>query len=225
MDWIKRLNSAINYIEENIMDAIDMEKVAKIAGCSSYHFQRMFAYMAEMSTSEYIRKRKMSLAAVDIINGEKVIDVAIKFGYDSPTAFNRAFKSIHNIAPSRMKEDGVMVKAFPPIHFQISIKGDREMNYRIVKKEAFKIVGISEPLEKELEKNFEIVPGMWERAAMDGTISSLAPLMNTELEARIVREWLPTSGYEYANAPDIEVYINADPQNAIFEVWIPVIRK
>ncbi len=155
------------------------------------------------------------------------------------------------------------------------------MNYRIVKKEAFKIVGVSEPLEKEIEKNFEIVPGMWGKAVTDGTISSLMPLMNTELkgllgvsscidetdwryyiavattaetpqgfdelkipectwavfygegnstsiqelEVRIVREWLPTSGYEYGNAPDIEVYLNPDPQNAVFEVWIPVIRK
>lgn len=118
--------------------------------------------MTEVPISEYIRKRKMSLAAVDIINGQKVIDVAIKYGYESPTAFNRAFKSIHNIAPSKMKEDGVVVKAFPPIHFQISIKGDSEMNYRIIKKEAFKIIGISAPLEKELEKNFQIVPKMWE---------------------------------------------------------------
>ncbi len=121
MDWIKRLNSAVNYIEENIADTIDMEKVAKIAGCSSYHFQRMFTYMAEVPLSEYVRKRKMSLAAVEIMNGDKVIDVALKYGYDSPTSFNRAFKSIHNIAPSKMKEDGVMVKAFPPIHFQILI--------------------------------------------------------------------------------------------------------
>ncbi|MFA9467013.1 MAG: GyrI-like domain-containing protein [Velocimicrobium sp.] len=281
MDWIKRLNSAMNYIEENITDSMDMENVSKIAGCSSYHFQRMFVYMTEVPISEYIRKRKMSLAAVDIMNGEKVIDVAIKYGYESPTAFNRAFKSIHNIAPSKMKEDGVVVKAFPPIHFQISIKGDSEMNYRIIKKEAFKIIGISAPLEKELEKNFQIVPKMWGKCATDGTIPALLPFMDTdlkgllgvsscnketdwkyyiavattketpeqfdelqipactwavfsgegkntaiqELEARIVREWLPTSGYEYANAPDIEVYLNPDPENATFEVWIPVIRK
>lgn len=282
MDWIKRLNSAINYMEEHMEEEIDIDKVAAIAACSSYHFQRMFAYMAEVPLSEYIRRRRMSLAATELLKNEsKVIDTALKYGYDSPTAFNRAFKSVHGIAPSKIREEGALIKAYPPIHFHITIKGESEMNYRIVKKEAFKIIGISMPLEKELEKNFEIVPKMWGRASTDGTIEALLKMMNSEpkgilgvsscgsleewkyyiavasnldvpegfeefevpeatwaifsgegksisiqeLEERIVREWLPTSGYEYANAPDVEVYFNADPENAIYEVWIPVIKR
>ena len=81
--------------------------------------------------------------------------------------FNRAFKEIHGIAPSRISEQGVSIKSYPPIHFHISVKGECEMNYRIVKKEAFRIVGISVGLEKELEKNLEKVPQMWSRAHMD----------------------------------------------------------
>lgn len=123
MEWISRLNSAINYIEEHIQDELDMEKVGSIAGCTSYHFQRMFAYMSNVPLSEYIRRRRMSLAAVDLLSGEKVIDVAVKYGYESPTAFNRAFKNIHGIAPSKISEEGVAVKSFPPIHFHITIKG------------------------------------------------------------------------------------------------------
>ena len=145
MEWISRLNSAINYIEEHIQDELDMEKVGSIAGCTSYHFQRMFAYMSNVPLSEYIRRRRMSLAAVDLLSGEKVIDVAVKYGYESPTAFNRAFKNIHGVAPSKISEEGVSVKSFPPIHFHITIKGECEMNYRIVKKEAFRIVGIIHP--------------------------------------------------------------------------------
>ena len=154
------------------------------------------------------------------------------------------------------------------------------MDYRIEKKEAFRIVGVSAPLEKELEKNFEAVPGAWQNAVMNGTIPKLAEMMNTpvkgllgvsacndeeqwkyfiavastldteqfeeytvpaatwavfpgsgsnlsiqELEQRIVTEWLPTSGYEYANAPDVELYLNPDPQNVQYEVWIPVVKK
>lgn len=130
MDWMNRLNSAINYMEEHMEQEIDMEKVASIAGCSSYHFQRMFAYMANVPLSEYIRKRKMSLAAADLLQEEnKVIDIALKYGYDSPTAFNRAFKSVHGVAPSKIKEDGIAIKAYPPIHFHITIKGEEEMNY------------------------------------------------------------------------------------------------
>ncbi len=106
MEWIERLNKAVNYIEENITETIDMEEVSKIAYCSSYHFQRIFAYIADIPLSEYIRRRRMSLAAVDLQSGtEKVIDISLKYGYDSPTAFNRAFKSVHGIAPSQARED------------------------------------------------------------------------------------------------------------------------
>lgn len=104
MEWIERLNQAINYMEEHLTEQVDYEELGRIAGCSSYHFQRMFSYMAGMPLSEYIRKRKMSLAAVDLQGGKiKIIDAAEKYGYSSPTAFNRAFQSIHGIAPSAIK--------------------------------------------------------------------------------------------------------------------------
>lgn len=281
MEWIKRLNSAINYIEEHLCDAVNYDEIAKLACCSTYHFQRMFAYMADTTLSEYIRRRRMSRAAADLQDGSrKIIDIALKYGYDSPTAFNRAFKSVHGVAPSRIKTDGVSIKAFPPISFKITIKGAQQMEYKIENKDAFRIVGISEPLHREMEKNFEAVPKMWAKAATDGTIAKLAGMMNSEpmgvlgvsicndenwryfiavasnseidntleehivpaatwaifsgcgegrsiqeLEKRIITEWLPTSGYEYANAPDIEVYLNDDPQNAQYEVWIPVVKK
>lgn len=282
MEWIERLNSAINYIEENLTDEIDFDEISKIALCSSYHFQRMFAYMADVPLSEYIRRRKMSRAAVDLQDeNNKVIDVSLKYGYDSPTAFNRAFQRIHGIPPSEVRRSRSSLKAYPPISFKISIKGDSAMDYRIEKKEAFRIVGVSAPLEKEIEKNFEVVPAMWGQAAQNGTIEKLVTMMDgdlkgllgvsscneefdwkyyiavasnqaveieleefmvpeatwaifsgkgtnlsiQELERRIVTEWLPTSGYEYGNAPDIEVYISTNPENAVYEVWIPVVKK
>ena len=281
MEWIERLNLAITYIEEHLRDDIDYEQLGKIACCSTYHFQRMFTYMAGIPLSEYIRRRKMSLAAVELQSGgKKIIDVAGEYGYQSPTAFNRAFQSVHGVAPSAVKNEGVSVKSFPPITFKITVKGVEEMNYRIEKKDAFRIIGVSQPLVKEIEKNFAVVPQMWQEAALNGTIQRLAGMMDTapmgllgvsacndveqwkyfiavsstkettefeeyiipaatwaifagagtnqtmqELEQRIVTEWLPTSGYEYANAPDVEVYLNADPQNAQYEVWIPVIKK
>lgn len=281
MEWIIRLNKAVNYIEEHLTENIDIEEVARIACCSSYHFQRMFAYMSDMTLSEYIRKRKMSLAAAALLDPQsKVIDVGMTYGYTSPTAFNRAFKGIHGITPSAVK-DGHMIKAFPPISFKMVIKGADEMNYRIEKKEAFRVVGVSEPLHKEIEKNFEIVPKMWQKASADGTVMKLLSMMENEpkgmlgvsacndaefwryyiavasdqpidegleayeipactwaifhgkgtpksiqvLEKRIVTEWLPTSGYEYDDAPDIEVFIDNHPTEAAYEVWIPVVRR
>ena len=222
----------------------------------------------------------MSLAAVDLQGGcERIIDIAEKYGYRSPTAFNRAFQSFHGIAPSSVKDGGVAVKSFSPIVFNISVKGATEMNYRIETKESFRIIGISVPLDREIEHNFMVVPKMWQEASTDGTIQKLAGMMNAppmgllgvsvcndeeqwkyfiavsstktsdeleeytvpasiwaifsgtgtnrsiqELEQRIITEWLPTSGYEYANAPDIDVYLNPDPQNTQYEVWIPVVK-
>lgn len=280
MEWVERLNEAADYLEEHLTGQIDPAQLGRIACCSSYHFQRMFAYLAGVPLSEYIRRRRMSRAAVDLQNGEKIIDVALKYGYQSPTAFNRAFRSVHGVAPSAVKDKGVPVRSFPPISFQITIKGAQEMEYRIEEKGAFRIVGISVPLEKEIEKNFAVIPEKWRQIAADGTLARLAGMMNTppmgvlgvstcgddapwryyiavstdrpaeeleeytvpaatwavfcgegtsasiqELERRVVTEWLPTSGYEYGGAPDIEVYLNADPQNARYEVWIPVVRR
>ena len=281
MEWIDRLNSAIRYMEEHLTDEIDYEQLGRIACCSSWHFQRMFSYMAGIPLSEYIRRRKMSLAAVDLLSSDaRIIDIAEKYGYRSPTAFNRAFQSIHGTAPSSVRQEGISVRSFPPITFKITVKGVEEMNYRIETKEAFRIVGVSVPLEKEIEKNFAVIPSKWQEISLNGTLQTLSQMMNQEpmgvlgvstcneeepwryyiavstsleagdyeeytvpaatwaifpgegtnqsiqeLERRIVTEWLPTSGYEYGNAPDIEVYLNPDPQNARYEVWIPVTKK
>ena len=181
MDWIKRLNAAINYIEEHLTDEPDYEQLGRIACCSAYHFQRMFGYMAGTSLSEYLRRRRMSRAAVDLQSGDlKIIDIAAKYGYESPTAFNRAFQSVHGFAPSQAREEGRILSSFPPISFQITIKGAVQMDYRIEKKGAFRIVGLSAPLDQEIEKNFETVPGIWGKAAQDGTIAKLASMMNAQ---------------------------------------------
>ena len=95
MEWIERLNESLLYIEEHLTDEIDYEQLGRIACCSAYHYQRMFTYMAGVTLSEYIRRRKMSLAAVDLQGTDaKVIDIAEKYGYHSPTAFNRAFQGV-----------------------------------------------------------------------------------------------------------------------------------
>lgn len=280
MEWVEGLNRTIRYMEEHLTDEIDYGELAKLACCSSYHYQRMFAYMTGTSLSEYIRRRKMSRAAEDLQAGEKVVDVALKYGYQSPTAFNRAFQSVHGAAPSSVREEGAVVKTFPPLRFTIMIKGAEEMEYRIEKREAFRAIGVSMPIARDMEQNFQVVPQLWDRVAADGTLERLASLMDSqpmgilgicdcpddgqwryyvaaasaqtaegleeftvpaadwavfpgtgsvqsiqELERRILTEWLPDSGYEYGNAPDIEVYLNADPADARYEVWIPVVKK
>ena len=279
MEWIEKLNKTISYIEEHLAEEISYDELAHIACCATYHFQRMFAYMAGIPLSEYIRRRRMSLAAIDLQNGnEKIIDIGMKYGYASPTAFNRAFQSVHGIAPSIAKKGGTTIKSYPPISFKLTVKGVEELSYRIETKDSFHIVGVSFPLDKEIENNFIAVPQMWQNAAINGTFEKITPLMNNqpmgvlgvsvcnnkeewqyfiavsssidtdnsldeyiipactwaifsgigtgisiqELERRIITEWLPTSGYEYDNAPDMEVYLNPDPNNMQYEVWIPI---
>lgn len=279
MEWITRLNQSIDYIEKHLTGEISCEELGKIACCSPYHYQRIFPYLAGVPLSEYIRRRRMSLAAVDLQGGgARVIDIALKYGYSSPTAFNRAFQSVHGIAPSMVRKEGVSVKSYPPLLFKITVKGVSEMNYRIEKKEAIRIVGVSSPLEKDMEKNYAVVPKMWQDAVEKGTLQKLAGMMDSqprgllgvsacytkddwhyyiavpssktdgeldeyvipaltwavfpgkgscpqavqELEQRIVTEWLPTSGYEYDNGPDVELYLTPDMQNAEFEIWVPV---
>lgn len=110
--------------------------------------------------------------------GKRVTDVALKYGCDSPTAFNRAFRSVHGVTPSSLRKEG-SVRAFPPISFQVSMKGAEPLDYRIETKQAFRIVGISCTLDKEIEKIFSVVPKMWEKAASDGTSVRLAGMTET----------------------------------------------
>ena len=99
MEWVNRLNQSIKYIEDHLTDEIDYKQLGRIACCSTYHYQRMFTYMAGITLAEYIRRRKMSLAAMDLQGGnERIIDIAEKYGYCSPTAFNRAFQAFHGTA-------------------------------------------------------------------------------------------------------------------------------
>ncbi|KRE35285.1 AraC family transcriptional regulator [Paenibacillus sp. Soil522] len=143
MDMLAQLNKALNYIEENLTNPVDYQEVAKIACCSEYHFTRMFSFLAGITLSEYIRRRRLTLAALELSHsGIKVIDVALKYGYTSPDSFTRAFQSMHRVTPSDARSHGQSLKAFPRMTFQLTIKGGNEMNYRIEDKEAFRIVGI-----------------------------------------------------------------------------------
>lgn len=142
MDLLTRMSLALAYVEENLTAEIDHAILAKIACCSSYNFYRMFSFITDISLTEYIRRRKLTLAAIELQSSNiKVIDLALKFGYDSPVSFARAFQALHGVTPSEARAGGVTLKAYPRISFQISIKGEKEMDYRIETKEAFQVFG------------------------------------------------------------------------------------
>lgn len=144
MDWLKGMNRVIAYIEENLAQPIQYESLARIVGCSVYEFSRIFSFMAGMSVSEYIRCRRLSQAVFDIQNGnEKIIDIALKYCYESPTAFTRAFKELHGTTPLGARKTNVSLKTYPPITFVLTIKGVNAMNFRIEEKGSFQIAGLA----------------------------------------------------------------------------------
>ena len=282
MEWMERLNRSVDYLEDHLEEQIDVEQAARIACCSVYHYQRMFSYIAGVSLGEYIRRRRMTRAAVSLLGSDvRIIDLALTFGYESPTAFSRAFQSVHGVAPSQVRRQGVRLKSFPRMTFLISIQGDVEMNFRIETKEAFRIVGVREHMLLDVQENFARVPQFWAETVHSGRFGAIAGLNNCppegvlgvstcmngvdfdyfiatatdlpvasdmeeflvpeatwavfecigpmpgaiqELQKQIISQWLPASGFEYADAPDIEVYPQGDPTDPAYrsEVWLPV---
>jgi AraC family transcriptional regulator len=117
VDSLERMNKALAYIEENLGDEIDFQQVERVALCSEYHFRRMFSFLAGVSLSEYIRRRRLTLAAFELLHRDlRVIDLALKYGYRSPDAFTRAFASIHGVTPAeaRSREQPLNWKYRPP---------------------------------------------------------------------------------------------------------------
>lgn len=144
MDNLKDLNDALEYIEEHLLDEIDLNQVDRIAGCSNYHFQRMFTYLAQISLHEYIKRRRLSLAAIDCINtNERILDIALKYGYQSNDSFTRAFVGFHGNTPSYLRKHKIQVISYPKLSFQLTVKGNSVMKVSIVEKGAFNLIGIS----------------------------------------------------------------------------------
>ena len=286
MEWLDKLNKSIEYIEDNLDGEINYEEAARLACCSCYHYQRMFSYIAGVTLSEYIRNRRMTKAAIDLQNGEKVMDVSLKYGYESPTSFNRAFKKVHEVSPSMAQKKGTFLKSYSPISFKLTIKGVEEMKYRIEKKEAFRVVGVQRELTNDFEENSIKVPQLWKEPLENGKLSEIMALMDEnnagapgvlglnacngeekdwkyyiavstdkpiskgmyeytvpastwaifkgqgnmpqaiqDVEKRVLTEWLPTSGYEFDQCINIEVYLDDKKEDSNFEVWLSIKNK
>jgi len=180
MNSLKNMNDALSFIEENLANRIDSHEVAKRALCSEYHFKRMFSFLAGVPLSEYIRRRRLTLAAFELSDSNvRIIDLAIKYGYKSPDSFTRAFHNLHGITPSEARNHGHTIKAYPRMTFQLSIKGGKEMNYRLEEKEAFRIIGVKKRVPILFNGVNPEIASMWE-SLEDETINKLKRLSNVE---------------------------------------------
>lgn len=142
MDWITGIQRAVDYVEEHLTEEIDYEKVAAESFSSSYHFQRVFGILCGFTLGEYIRSRRLSLAGVELATGHgKVIDIALKYGYENPDSFAKAFQKFHGITPSAARTGGRNLRFFSRLVLKISLEGGKDMNYRIEEKAEMILTG------------------------------------------------------------------------------------
>ena len=296
MDWNIRIRHAIDYIEDNLTETIDYEEVAKKCYSSSYHFQRVFSILCGFTLGEYIRNRRLTLAANELISTDiKIIDLALKYGYESPDSFANAFCKFHGVLPSHARNNGSNLKSFSRLVLKLSLEGGSTMNYRIEEKEKMTLTGFKkhftgipgerEEQEKEfylktralqyilkglkgdLETNYDVITNIDDEgydfyianeisqfyrnnlkdenvlgeefskyfenieipkctyAVFETERCEYPTVVFLDLRKQIASEWLPNSGYQLANAPEIVVthwYKGENRSKRYRELWIPI---
>lgn len=144
MGWVECVGEAISYIEDNITEELTIEIIAKQALLSPFYFQKGFTMLCGLTVGEYIRRRRLTLAGSELVsNDEKIIDIALKYGYDSPDSFTKAFTRFHGVTPTAVRKDGVMIKSFASLKIKFILEGGYIMDYKILKKDAFTVIGVS----------------------------------------------------------------------------------
>ncbi len=144
MGWVECIGEAIGYIEDNITGELTVEKIAKQVSVSPFYFQKGFAMLCGFTVGEYVRERRLALAGSELVStDEKVIDIALKYGYDSPDSFTKAFTRFHGVTPTAVRKGGALIKSFAPLKIKFTLEGGYAMNYRIMKKDSFTVMGAS----------------------------------------------------------------------------------
>lgn len=282
MTWVKSLQAAIDYMEDHLLDDLSMKSIAQHANFSVFHFQRTFSILTDISVGEYVRRRRLTLAAYELKRSNiKVIDLAYKYGYETPEAFSKAFRRQHGVSPTEARKYTGKLKSYNRLVVQVNLKGAEPMNYKIVERDAFKVVGVKREYSLINEQNLVGIPKMWDEVHANGTIDLLVRLNNSPIKGvlgvcvdksskaidywigaaiegdvpeglsvleipvskwavfevhgpmpdamqkvwkQIYTEWFPSSSYEYAGTPELEVYSDEDPSSPDLysEIWIPV---
>ncbi len=163
MDWPERLGAAIDCIEADLSGELDLAEAARRAACSPFYFQRLFSIVTGMTVGEYVRRRRLTLAAAELASGNaKVIDVALKYGYDSPDAFTRAFRALHGVTPRAAREPGVALAACPRVSFHVELKGGNDMDYKLIEKPGFEVALTTRRFTTQSDRNFRDIPRWWQ---------------------------------------------------------------
>ncbi|KRF59559.1 AraC family transcriptional regulator [Bacillus sp. Soil768D1] len=286
MGWVESIQKAINYMEEHLLDDLTIESISRQANASAFHFQRTFTILTDISVGEYVRRRRLTLAAQEISRTNcKIIDLAYKYGYDTPEAFSKAFRRQHGVSPSEARKYIGKLTFYERLVIQVILKGEIPMKYNIIERDSFQLIGIKREFSLVNGENLIGIPKLWNKVNSDGTDDQLGKLNNGQIKGllgvcvdkrileqnetmdywiateydgqvpegyssltipaskwvifevhgpmpdaiqevwkRIFSEWFPTSGYEHAGAPEMEVYTDDDASNPDYysEIWIPV---
>lgn len=171
MNWSESISRAIEYIENNLTNDITIEGISKYSYISSFYFQKGFSMLCGYSISEYIRNRRLSQAGYELIHTDnKIIDIALKYGYDSPDSFTKAFTRFHGSTPTAVR-NGATIKEFAPLKLNVILKGGYTMEYRIEEKEAFRVVGLKDSFKYETAE--QEVPKIWKKFFMKSVFSKI----------------------------------------------------
>lgn len=164
--WVEGFQQSIDFIEENLASSLEIEEIAQIAVLSPFYYQRIFGALCGMTVGEYIRARRMTLAAQELSGTDaKIIDIALKYGYDSPDSFAKAFQKFHGITPSRARQKGAALRSFAPLHIKIALEGGNMLDYRIVEKAPFTVIGIKRRFNSDT--SYQEIPKFWNEWAAD----------------------------------------------------------
>lgn len=160
MNWIESMRNAISYIEENLTNDLSIENIADESFVSSFYFQKGFSMLCGYTVGEYIRNRKLTLAGTELVSTDgKIIDIALKYGYDSPDSFTKAFTRFHGVTPSAVRKDGAKLKSFAPLKIKFSLEGGTIMQYKIEEKSKFTVLGVSRNV--NMENAGTEIPKFW----------------------------------------------------------------
>ncbi|WP_428910795.1 AraC family transcriptional regulator [Niallia sp. Krafla_26] len=283
MALVESLQKAIDYMEEHLLEQISIEDISQHANVSPYHFQRTFMIMTDLSVGDYLRRRRLTLAARELTSTEsKIIDIAYKYGYETPEAFSKAFRKQHGMSPSEARKGAGKLQSYNRITIKVTLKGAEPMNYQIIERDGFQVIGVKRECSCGDSKSQEI-PELWNEVNANGTVEKLVPHINGEIKGvlgmtdnynpekdsidywiavehagevpsglssyefppskwivfevrgsaptamvsawkQIYSEWIPSNGYEIAELPSIEAYIDSDVYhpNALNEIWLAV---
>jgi AraC family transcriptional regulator len=285
MAWVESLQRAIDYMEEHLLEELSIEDIAKQAHVSEFHFQRTFTILTDISVGEYLRRRRLTLAAQELSNTDsRILDIALKYGYDTPEAFSKAFRRQHGLTPSQARNHIGKLKSYNRLTIQVTLKGAEPMKYKIIERESFHVVGVKREFSCVNGENQIEITKMWRDVHADGTNDLLFKLNNGEFKGvlgvcvdkrdkqaqlmdywiatehigstpeglmtlelpaskwgvfevhgpmpdaiqkvwkQIFTEWFPSSHYEHAGTPDLEVYGPGDAWGPDYysEIWIPL---